>query len=340
MATSGLKEARIQSVIARTVRDRVGPFLVDRRAAVAFRAAMLQCPLVQDLLRLLDVVRRELGANDARVEIGGRDPSPPGIWIELDGGARVVALFDEPPSDPDAKRAQLTELARVFGATANSVLADASASAPSAPRDAVAASQLFDALDALASRARAESAAVFDESSPEIWGSSLAPRGPRDMREAAQVTGAVAMARYAQLDLPALLDEAEPRLADRLMEDGILRPGQAIELEHRIAEMREAGARLRQPAAWRLAAALSKLRQADAMGMPRDDRNYVARPFGGIYRLVVVLHEKDASPMHAEAALIKALPVIESLVERLPPRDPGPGKGAVIRHLRPRRVDT
>lgn len=289
---------------------------------------------MQELLRLLDVVRRELGADDARAEIGGREPSAGTVWTVLPSGLRIVAVFDEPPEDADAKRARLETLVSAFeGAEQALELA-----APSPSRDAAAATQLFDALDALVALARAESAAVIDGRSPEIWGSSLAPRGPRDMDEAAQLTGAIRLAKMAGLDFAELLAGDEPRIADALMESGALRPGQAIELEHRIAEIREAGARLRHPSAWRLAGALCRLRDADTMGMPREDpqRIYLVKPLGGyVYRLVIVFPEKGASPLHAEAAMIKALPVIESLVERLPPRDPGPGKGAVVRRLRP-----
>ena len=45
--------------------------------------------------RFLDLVVRELGAADARIEIGGKDPKPGRyLWYALGNGWRVVAQFD------------------------------------------------------------------------------------------------------------------------------------------------------------------------------------------------------------------------------------------------------
>ncbi|MDQ3037679.1 MAG: hypothetical protein M3Y87_35125, partial [Myxococcota bacterium] len=61
----------------------------------------------------------------------------------------------------------------------------------------------------------------------------------------------------------------------------------------------------------------------------------MVRDFATIYRLVLVF-DAAFSELHAEAALIHALPAIERLVTSLPPRDPvsGGAKVAVLRRLR------
>jgi hypothetical protein len=59
------------------------------------------------------------------------------------------------------------------------------------------------------------------------------------------------------------------------------------------------------------------------------------RAFAGIYRVILV-YEGPFSELHAEGALVRALPVITRLVTALPPRDPvsGGAKVAVLRRLR------
>ena len=60
----------------------------------------------------------------------------------------------------------------------------------------------------------------------------------------------------------------------------------------------------------------------------------LARPFAGIYRLVATF-EGDISLLHAEATVIKAMPIVERLVAEHPPVDPTPA-GARVHALRPR----
>ncbi|MFW5739892.1 MAG: hypothetical protein ACOC1F_05960, partial [Myxococcota bacterium] len=63
------------------------------------------------LLRLLEMVQRELGAADARVEIGGRDPSSDcAVWVPLSESRRVVAVFETPPADAQRAKDQLVAL--------------------------------------------------------------------------------------------------------------------------------------------------------------------------------------------------------------------------------------
>ena len=63
------------------------------------------------LLQLLDLVRRDLSARDAHLEIGGEAPSDPrALWVSTGHHRRLVALFDEPPDDPVRVRERLEGL--------------------------------------------------------------------------------------------------------------------------------------------------------------------------------------------------------------------------------------
>jgi hypothetical protein len=83
--------------------------------------------------------------------------------------------------------------------------------------------------------------------------------------------------------------------------------------------------------------AVVETRTADAPRLTRceDDVGVLARPFGGIYRLVLAF-DGPFPTLRAEGALRRALPAIERLVADLPPLDDGPkGKGGRIFTLRP-----
>ena len=70
------------------------------------------------MLRFLELLQAELGADDARAELGGKDPTDPrALFTVIPGGFRVVALFAEPPHDREMKQHKLDELARGFGYT-------------------------------------------------------------------------------------------------------------------------------------------------------------------------------------------------------------------------------
>ncbi|MCZ7686582.1 MAG: hypothetical protein M5U28_50675 [Sandaracinaceae bacterium] len=70
---------------------------------------------MDELRRLLDVVRRTLDADDARAEVGGRDPDDARVvWAPLAGGWRVCAVFREPPHDAEQKRERLAALVAPF----------------------------------------------------------------------------------------------------------------------------------------------------------------------------------------------------------------------------------
>jgi hypothetical protein len=237
---------------------------------------------VTALLRLLDLVRRELGAEDARAEIGGADPLDPRLlFARHPGGFRVVAVFNEAPEDSARLHGRLADLLESFSGVGPAI--DAAELRLEAPR----ARRLDAALGALAERAKAACAFVVDRGSPMIWGSS----GARDVAD-----GVDAATRQADvLERHALAaDVALARVRDAWSE--------------------EPGARL-------------------TLATRHGGFGVLARGFAGSYALVMAF-DAPYSELHAEAALLHALPTIERLVLALPPIEPPDNPRKVVR-LRP-----
>lgn len=146
-----------------------------------------------DLNRLLELVVRELKAEDARVELGGRAPEDPRlVWHELRPGVRLVAVCAAPPGDPADARARLARVADVFVGIADDAIVDAQGALAGARRGTDR-RDLADALAILRERAEATAVAIIDDGSPEIWGAdpplpwdrvqdaiAAAPRGTPD----------------------------------------------------------------------------------------------------------------------------------------------------------------
>ena len=122
---------------------------------------------MDELLRLLALVKRDLGADDARAELGGRDPTVVDavVWAPLGERWRVVATFDSPCMERDAKTERLRTLLAPFSAGER---LDRTTSA-AVERGHI---DLDDELDRLAERTGARAAIVFDERSPVVWGCS------------------------------------------------------------------------------------------------------------------------------------------------------------------------
>src|ERR1700712_4004651 len=103
------------------------------------------------LHRFLELVVRELGADDARVELGGRDPMGHGlVWKSLSDGWRVVAVWGKPPTEPNGLDASRPKLER-WAASFTHTLADLHPP-PLAPSAALPARRLDDALESLRAR--------------------------------------------------------------------------------------------------------------------------------------------------------------------------------------------
>lgn len=273
----------------------------------------------QPLLRFLDLVERELGAKEARVEISRHEPTGDVVWAPMNNGFRVVVVFEQRP-DVDTARARLAALVSTFAG----VLAESSLpSVRDSPASVV--TTLADALAILAERARAESAWVIDDSTPEIWGGSLPHEGV-DVEVALRVASLAAAADAIETT-PAELSRLGPGLRSWLADRGVT-PDEA----RRIEEDLEILARpVLDGPLLRMARAIAAVR-----GGPSAKDPVFTRRFAGIYELVLVF-AGPYSELHAEGAVLRMLPFIERLVTALPPRDPvgaGGAKVAVLRRLR------
>lgn len=291
---------------------------------------------MDELLRLLDVVKRELGADDVRAEIGGRDPVEPHlVWGRLGHGWRVVAVFDRAPADAGDKRKRLAALLTPFDEVAQQVAAPRSGALAAAKQ-----MELDEELDALAERAGARAALVFDERSPVLWGSS-APRAPGwDL-------DAMDRVRHLARDLqPAEIDPAE-WLAGHAPTPATLRAAGIDETmvqrwSHRVQRLADLEPEWTAPD-WReaiqiavaVAAARAQCRGGRAperVAEHADAWGVFAKGFAQIYLLALV-YDGPYSELHAEGPVVRALPHIETLVLSLPPVEPPP-RGAKVIALR------
>jgi hypothetical protein len=260
----------------------------------------------EDLDRFLALVRRELGAEHARVldpeEKAPETDDPRELACLMPDGRTVVARFPSSPPDREAQQRRLEMLASTFDAIVEEVTGHLRK-----PRPPVARS-LHDELQKLRARAAAVNVLVIDANSPVVWG-------------AARPEGVVDPAPMA----------SSPRVAD-----------QAMDAQASAGAEEEAGVAAVSRRALQLVrtlpdiAALRKgrhVRHVERGG----DAPWLAHSFAGIYLLVLV-YAAPFDELRAERAIIDALPRIERLVLALPPLDPSPGEGAgVIAIRRPRR---
>lgn len=277
-------------------------------------------------LRLLELVRKELGADDARVELGGREPTDPrAVFSLLSDGSRLVALFSEPLADRTAKQAQLERLVESFGQT----LTDGSVPPPPLPPLDAAFRRLDASLEALRSRTGSVGAVIVDLHSPVLWGSSEPQRHTDDAAMLIELGEALRAVLRAGVDIDGLLALEPEDLASRLRTFGI--EGERAGLLSRALTGRDE-VTLRHHLLTCLAVARAR-REAH----PPEPRwahhepqfGYFVRSFANIYLLITVF-EGAFSELHVESAVLHALPGIERLLLALPPIDPSPG-GRVIR---------
>lgn len=280
---------------------------------------------MRDALRFLDLVKKELGASDARLQLGGAMDER-SVVHSLDG-FDVVALFDETPSDSRRSEllARLAVLVETFALTLDAVDIPAFQKAPNMR------AALDEALEVLVGQAHAVTAFVVDDHSPEIWGCTFDPRGPENVDRA-----------HALVEVAGLL---EGRDFPRLLSGDEALDGIEPAIRQRIEGFRASVERSTREWATRLRAfdAMVHVREElePASGRTRKVRHAasgpcIARSFGGAYYLVLVFEAVDFSELHAEAAMIHALPWIAKLTSSLPPVDPGGGARVLkMRHLRP-----
>lgn len=283
-------------------------------------------------LRLLELVRKELGADDARVELGGREPvDPRAVFSVLTDGSRLVVVFAEPPADRAAKSQQLERLVESFGQT----LSEGSVPPVPLPPLDTAFRRLDAALEALRSRTGSTSAVIIDLHSPVLWGSSEPQRHTDDAAVLTELGEALRTVLRAGLDLDALLALDENELAQRLRGFGI--EGERAGLLVRALARREDEVTLRHHLLTCLAVARARREAhppAPRWAHHEPQFGYFVRSFANIYLLITVF-EGAFSELHVESAVLHALPSIERLLLALPPIDPSPG-GRVIRLRRDR----
>jgi hypothetical protein len=291
---------------------------------------------VEDLLRFLDLVRRELACQDAHFEFGGDAPREPDrVWAEVPGGWRVVARYDWlPEPERESRTGKLQGLIEAFSGV-SSVLQVRSPrfTSPSAARE------LDDALALLAEKTDALRAVVIDEDSPVLWGSSESPAGLEDVEAAMWIGELADSAAAAGLDSHAMAELvllSPDQLRERVAE---LEPRKLRErLIRKLPHVRELGPH-RDAEGWhahfttcRVIAAVR--RAPEHHESFADDLGWLARDFGGIYHVILV-YGGPFSEIGATRVMQRAVPAIEHLVLALPPIDPTP-KGARVLQFKPR----
>lgn len=296
----------------------------------------------QAWLKLLDLVCHRLGADDARVEIGGREPSDPRLlWATLDDGRRLVVAYAEAPEDRESAQARLDSLLSSFRETL------AIPTEPPPRTSSALHRELDQALATLAERTGAETVWIIDAQSPVLWGSSephepdldfdvmaLVARADRQLGELGQrwadLLAVSSAENYEQLERSGLSGAALRAVQDVLMvlrdrseKGGLAAAGRRLRSARALMEIRQRMTHDREHAR-------SELRGPDIQCF--------AHAIAGQYQLVLVFDE-SYSPLHAAGNIQRALPYIEHLLLSLPPVDPstsGAQRAKVIR-MPPRR---
>lgn len=293
---------------------------------------------MDDLLRFLDLVRRELGCQAAHFEFGGEPPpeSEPRVWAELQAGWRVVARYDALPAADRAPR--LDKLQRLIEAFSG-VGPELQARSPKLTRPS-ASQELDDALGLLAEGADALRAVVIDEDSPMLWGSSELPLGTEDVEAAMWMAELADSAAAVDLDLSAMVELVQLGDEDLRRRLEGLEPRKLRErLLRKLPVIKQLGPH-RDADGWKahflMCRAIAAVRRApERHESIEDDLGWLARDFGGIYHVILV-YDGPFSEIGAARMMQRAMPAIEKLVLSLPPVDPTP-KSARVLQFKPKR---
>jgi hypothetical protein len=282
--------------------------------------------------RFLELVMRELGADDSRAELGGRDPDVPGvIFKNLAGGWRIVAVFDHPPADRQGAQAKLDRLAETFSHTLADLHPPALMGASTLP-----ARRLDDALEGLRARTGAVAVVVIDGNSPVLWGSSEATREFVDVDELTRIGSALSIVRERGVSIDQLTVRDADSLSATLRNRGVERSVEELLAFLVARDQDESVVRHRLLTALAIASVRVRLHRGDHARSVHHEAQYgfIARGLANIYQILVIF-AGPYSELHVESAIVHALPTIEELLFALPPVDPPPSQGQVIR-LRPR----
>ncbi|MEM7448677.1 MAG: hypothetical protein AAF355_10580 [Myxococcota bacterium] len=290
---------------------------------------------MEPIQRFLGLVARELGAEDARFELGGQDPEDSRhIYCTVQQGFRLVAVFRSPMEHREPLTRRLEMLASAFvGERGALELKRPQVVSPSAR-------ELGDALAALVDRTTAVRAVVIDHRSPVIWGSSNPTHARMDVDAFSRLSDAASAASSVEIDLAHVLDAGGPE--ETLWAEV---PAElAHSLKRQIVQLLEEAPE-RDVVQWSreiaCAHAIARVRRTEKERAQSVRQEVISnaqvhcfvRAFANIYRLILAF-EGSFSQLNAEGAVIQAMPLIERLVTSLPPRDPGP-KGGRMLNLRP-----
>lgn len=282
---------------------------------------------------MLRLVQREMGCENARLEIGGDPPdSAEVLCAQLQDGFRLVVLFAEPPSDRPRANLRLKQLAESFF--------DSPIEAPIARADAeehLVKRRLDDELYQLTARIGAAGALILDLKSPVIWASSDGQLGGEDFDEARQTGELVREAARQGVDL-SVIGGLVPEERETVLESfGSETRARMERLFARLSGRSLKARRAHLLRAQTIAALREWTESAEGPSQSAfvrrvihgDGLGYLVRSFAGIY-LLVVYFPGAFSELHVEAAALHALPTIEGLVLSLPPIDPPPSRGKVL----------
>lgn len=290
---------------------------------------------------MLDLVCEKLGADDARVEIGGKPPDEPRfLWSVLEDGRRLVVVYPEPPAEREKLEERLSTLLASFRESL------AIPTEPPARVNSQARRELDQALATLTERTGAETAWIIDVYSPVLWGASEPHDPDLDLDGLTATARADRMLSERSVSWAELLAASPGDNLARLQELGF--SGAALRsFQEELANLRElsengglaaAGRRLRS------ARALVEIRERAARDReaPRTELRgpliqCFAHAIANQYQLVLVFDE-TWSPLHAAGNVQRALPYIEHLLLSLPPVDPSAGAAQRAKVIRlPRR---
>lgn len=282
--------------------------------------------------RALSIVRQEMGCADAYLTLGGRVPESAEIIVApTPSGFRLVAVYDRVPEDRASTSLRLRQLASSFF--------DSGLSVPSPREDAehhLAQRRLDDELCALSGRIGATGAAVIDMQSPVLWGTSENRVGDEDLDTLMAVAELDILAKSRGIDLAVVSGLRED---DRTSALSGFSGEERSRLELLVSRMAARPLRARQ-AHLIQARAIHEVRRA--AGQHRTEESsfrrlshgeglgYFSRSFAGIY-ILVAYFPGAFSELRVEGAALHALPVIERHVLGLPPVDPTPPKGRVVK---------
>lgn len=286
------------------------------------------------MLRFLDLLCKELDAEDARAELGGRDPDDPRLlWTQLPGGWRLVAVFAAPPADRKAKQDRLQVLVSGFSQTLSELPTPPS---PTQPAESVF-RRLDTALEALRARVGAVGVVTVDAHSPVLWGTSDPQRPSEDVHELAHVGEALRAALDAGIDLDAVCSIEASDATSRLRDLGVSSE-LSTTLGHALLQREEPALRHHLLGCLAIARVRDETRavQGTRWAHHEPQFGYLVRSFANIYLLLVVF-EGAFSELSVESAVVHALPAIEHLVLSLPPLDPEPTASSGGRVIRLRR---